>query len=351
MTNSTRISPILLKWYDKNARNLPWRIPPLQSKIGIRPDPYNVWLSEIMLQQTQVKVVKSYYYMFVTRWPSIVILASAINEDVMEAWAGLGYYSRARNLINCAKIIVQNYKGIFPQEEKLLLELPGIGSYTAAAIQSIAFNKRAIVMDGNINRIITRLFAINKPISLSKINIKSYAEDLVPKKRFGDYAQALMDLGSQICTPKNPQCTRCPVKSKCQSFLRGLSNKIPYPMEKKPKPKRYGYAFITFTGDRSIVLERRPSSGLLGGMLSFPSSKWEESNNPKFNPPFNTNWNVLNETVCHTFSHFNLELKIAYGFIHKLPSGYLEQSLKTFDRQSLPTLMRKIYDVGIHNTI
>ena len=346
-----KIATTVLKWYECHARDLPWRIPPIQSRAGVRPNPYHVWLSEVMLQQTTVKAVKPYYEMFKIKWPSITKLALAKDEEIMGAWAGLGYYSRARNLMNCARVIVRDYNSIFPQEEKLLLQLPGIGPYTAAAIQAIAFNKRANVIDGNIDRIITRLFAIYTPIRLSKNRIKLHAASVLPKSRFGDYAQALMDLGSQICTPKNPKCIMCPIKSKCCSYKQGVTNMIPYPIKKKPKLIRYGYVFIILTKNNKILLERRPNSGILGGMLSFPSTNWAESSEPKLCPPFQADWNILDQTVYHTFSHFHLELKIARSLVNKPPSGYLESSLNRSSRKSLPILMRKVFDIGLNDLL
>lgn len=336
-----------MKWYDSNARDLPWRISPSQSKAGIKPNAYQVWLSEIMLQQTTVKAVKPYYDIFTIKWPNITKLALANDSEIMEAWAGLGYYSRARNLIKCARVIVRDYDSTFPKEEKLLLKLPGIGPYTAAAIRAIAFNEEANVIDGNINRIITRVFAIMTPIGLSKNKIKLHAASIIPKSRFGDYAQALMDLGSQICTPKNPKCVICPIKSKCCSHKKGITNSIPYPLTKKPKPKRYGYVFVILTRSNTILLERRPNSGILGGMLAFPSTNWVESSSElKLCPPFLANWNILNQTVYHTFSHFHLELKVVRSVVNNPPVEYLERSLKTFNPKSLPTLMRKVFVIS-----
>ena len=347
MKNKIKISSNLLKWYDQHARELPWRIPPLKSKIGIKPDPYNVWLSEIMLQQTTVKAVISYYESFILKWPNIMQLASTPEEEIMEAWAGLGYYRRARNLIQCAKIVSSEYRGVFPKSERLLLKLPGIGSYTAAAIKSIAFDKKAVVVDGNIARIISRLFAIDTPVALSQNKINTLASDLIPDKRYGDYAQALMDLGSQICTPKNPQCERCPIIKCCKSYAKGLARLIPYRMKKKSKPTKYGYVFVTLVkNNNGLVLERRPNEGLLGGMLCFPSSLWKECSNIDFHPPFDANWTMLNESVTHVFSHFNLNLQIVSGSVQLAPSRYIISPLQNFNRESLPSLMRKVFDIG-----
>ena len=344
-----KIANRTLKWYDSHARILPWRIPPAKSAAGLKPNAYHVWLSEIMLQQTTVKAVEPYYDIFTIKWPTITELAAAKDEEIMAAWAGLGYYSRARNLIKCARIIVRDYNSIFPEDEKVLLELPGIGSYTAAAIRTIAFNKEANVIDGNIDRIISRLFAIMTPISLSKNKIKLYAASMLPKNRFGDYAQALMDLGSQICTPKNPNCTVCPIKSKCSSYKKGITSTIPYRIRKKPKPIRYGYVFVILTKNNSILLERRPDSGILGGMLAFPTTSWGESKELNLSPPIQANWTVLSEKVYHTFSHFHLELMVVRGVVNKLPFEYLEVSLDAFNPKSFPTLMRKVFNIGLQD--
>jgi A/G-specific adenine glycosylase len=300
-----------------------------------------------MLQQTTVNVVKPYYELFISKWPTITDIATAKDEEIMEAWAGLGYYRRARNLIKCAKIVVRDYKGLFPKDEHLLLKLPGVGTYTSAAIRSIGFKKKATVIDGNVARIISRLYVMTEPIALSSKEIKSHADSLVPSKRFGDYTQALMDLGSQICTPRNPKCSNCPINKDCKAFASGLSNKIPYPVQKKAKQVRYGYAFVTLTKNNNIILERRPEDGLLGGMLCFPSSEWRNSQELNFDPPFEADWHVLNESITHVFSHFKLQLKIVHSRINLAPSGYLVMPVKNFNRTALPSLMRKIFDIGV----
>jgi len=243
-------------------------------------------------------------------------------------------------------LVVKDYNSIFPQDEKLLLELPGIGPYTASAIRAIAFNKKANVIDANIDRVIVRLFVIMTPISLSKTKIKTHAAAIIPKNRFGDYAQALMDLGSQICTPKNPKCNSCPIKSECNSYKQDKTNCIPKPLIKKPKPIRYGYVFVILTKNNTILLERRPNLGILGGMLAFPGTIWQESNELKLFPPFQASWDILNQPVNHTFSHFHLELKIAISIVARPPSKYLEISLDTFNPKSLPTLMRKVFAIS-----
>ena len=348
MANHNHLAPKLLQWYDKNARNLPWRIPPTKTRENEKSNPYHTWLSEIMLQQTTVATVKPYFKFFISKWPTIKDLASAEDQEVLEAWAGLGYYRRAHNLIKCARTIAWQYKGEFPAKEELLLKLPGVGEYSAAAIVSIGFNKKATVVDGNISRIISRLFTIDKPIIYARKLIKTYAKNLVPSRRFGDYTQALMDLGATVCKPRNPQCGSCPIKIYCQSFHHGLTRQIPRKTPKKIKPVRYGYAFVS-KNENNIILELRPPRGLLGGMLCFPTSNWESSNEMKLCPPFETKWVTVNEVVSHTFTHFKLSLKIVCATVEFVPEGYIIKSLENFDRNSLPSLMRKVLDVGLKN--
>ena len=347
MKNQKQISLIVLDWYDNEARSLPWRIEPHHSKTGVLADPYKVWLSEIMLQQTTVKAVIPYYEKFVARWPNINSLSLASDQDVMEAWAGLGYYTRARNLVKCARVIVSQYNSVFPTDEKSLLALPGIGPYTASAIRSIAFDKKATVIDGNINRFILRFYAILTPISKSKKIIKSLAEGLTPQNRSGDYAQALMDIGSTICIAKCPRCQKCPIKAKCLSHKKDITQKIPCPENKQIKPTRYGYAYIIFSKEESFLLVRRPNHGLLGGMLGYPTSDWTIKKPTSFNPPLETNWTIHKETIKHTFSHFNLELKLVSGFSDYVPKGYLKKHFKTYNKLLLPSLMRKIFEFMI----
>ena len=346
MPNVITIAPRLLNWYDKNGRKLAWRVSPAESLNGIKADPYHIWLSEIMLQQTTVRAVEPYFKSFLLKWPTVKDLAAAKDEDILEAWAGLGYYRRAHNLIKCARMVINVYDGLFPQEEKLLLQLPGIGSYTSAAIRSIGFNKKSTVVDGNISRIISRLFAINTPISTSQKTIKIRASNLVPSTRFSDYAQALMDLGSLICTPRKPNCVKCPIKEVCKSYIKGIETLIPHSAKKKVKPIKYGYVFVTINKNNNFILERRPEKGLLGGMLCFPSSEWKNSKDVEFNPPFSANWETLNEPVIHIFSHFTLSLTIALSSISFAPKGYLNRPLENFNRESLPSLMRKVFDIA-----
>jgi A/G-specific adenine glycosylase len=299
----------LLAWYDTHARALPWRQPP-----GIRPDPYAVWLSEIMLQQTTVKAVIPYYAKFLARWPRVTDLAAAQLDDVLGAWAGLGYYSRARNLHACAKAVAEEHGGRFPTEETKLLKLPGIGAYTAAAIAAIAFDQPAVAVDGNIERVVARLFALEKPLPGAKPDIKKLAATLVPPARPGDYTQAMMDLGAGICSPRSPSCMLCPVIAHCDAARLGIAERLPLKAPKKERPNRYGAAFLAIRRDGAVLLRQRPPKGLLGGMLEVPSSDWrgerESAAEAMKAAPLQAEWQKLTGPVEHTFTHFHLELDI-----------------------------------------
>jgi A/G-specific adenine glycosylase len=338
-----KINTALLLWYDSHARDLPWRIPPSKSISGLKQDPYKVWLSEIMLQQTTVATVIPYFNKFTAQWKNIEELAKARENKIMEAWAGLGYYSRARNLIKCSHLIFERYDSIFPKQREELLKLPGVGPYTAAAIQSIAFGQKATVIDGNIERIIVRLYTLLKPVKYLKTEIKNIAASLTPEKRCGDYAQSLMDLGATICTPKKPKCDACPINSYCSSYGKGIEDLLPSKISQSCKVTRYGYAFVAITSDYKLVMERRPPKGLLGGMLSFPCSEWPQADFPKFIPPFFADWTVQNQVVTHKFTHFELKLRVAISYISTLPDGFLSNSIDNFDSSKLPSLMRKVY--------
>ena len=261
----------LLAWYDRHRRTLPWRAP-----AGRRADPYVVWLSEIMLQQTTVATVGDYFRRFVERWPTIEALAAAPIDEVLSAWAGLGYYARARNLHACALAVAGPHGGRFPTEEAALLALPGIGAYTAAAIRAIAFDQPASAVDGNVERVIARLFAIETPLPDAKTEIKARAARLVPAERAGDYAQAMMDLGATVCTPRNPRCVICPLMANCKARKLGLAEDLPRRAPKALKPTRRGLAFVLARKDGAILLRKRPPKGLLGGMDEVPSSPWRE---------------------------------------------------------------------------
>ena len=291
----------ILAHYDAHARLLPWRSPPGTPA----PDPYRVWLSEVMLQQTTVAAVKDYFAHFTTRWPSVDALAAAEDADVMAAWAGLGYYARARNLLACARVVARDLGGRFPEEESDLRKLPGIGPYTAAAIAAIAFGKPAAVMDGNVERVVARLYAISKPLPAAKPDIYARVAHLTPPDRPGDFAQAMMDLGATICTPRKPACGICPVADACQGRL--SADHFPVKAAKTLKPHRQGRAWWLQAQDH-VFLIRRPEKGLLGGMRALPSCSWQGHGET---PPVDGAWQSLGD-VGHVFTHFRLTLGI-YG--------------------------------------
>jgi A/G-specific adenine glycosylase len=335
----------LLAWYDRHRRVLPWRAP-----AGKRMDPYKVWLSEIMLQQTTVATVGEYFRRFIERWPTIEALAAAPLDDVLSAWAGLGYYARARNLHACAKAVVERHGGHFPETEIELLELPGIGPYTAAAIASIAFDRPASAVDGNVERVIARLFAIETPLPAAKEEIRPRAAGLVPQKRAGDYAQAMMDLGATICVPRNPRCMLCPLNANCLARKMEIAEELPRRAPKADKPTRRGLAFVLMRKDGTILLRKRPPKGLLGGMDEVPSSQWREG---KFElaealreAPVEARWQTLDGLVRHTFTHFHLELVVARASVAKTVSGEW-CAIDKLDERALPTVMRKIIEHAV----
>ena len=339
------ISKILLRWYVKNGRVLPWRVSPKDSESGQTPDPYKVWVSEIMLQQTTVKTVIPYFQKFIEKWGCIDKLSHANEGEVLAFWAGLGYYARGRNLLRCAKELRDRFNSKIPNDKKKLLSLPGIGEYTASAIRSIAFGEKEVVVDANIERVICRLFKIERPIKQSKKDIKECASQLFPEFHSGDLAQALMDFANSICKPKKPFCAQCPISRSCLSFKYGVVENIPAKPIKKNKPIRKGYVFFVTLKPNKFLLERRPSKGILGGLLGFPTTKWDvEKNDLSF--PFEANWFYTGSVVTHQFSHFKLELEIVFGETEYSKfdnSKYLVFERQNFDLLSLPTLMRKVY--------
>ena len=264
----------LLAWYDLHARTLPWRVGPAQRAAGRLPDPYRVWLSEVMLQQTTVAAVKGYFERFTHRWPTVQALAAAPEAEVMAEWAGLGYYARARNLIACARVVADEFGGQFPRTGDELVKLPGIGPYTAAAIAAIAFDRPETVVDGNVERVMARLHAIEEPLPAAKRRLAGLAARLTPPERPGDHAQALMDLGATVCTPKSPSCGACPWAGDCAAHKKGLANVLPRRAPRAARPTRHGIAYIARRADGAWLVERRPSRGLLGGMLGWPCSEW-----------------------------------------------------------------------------
>lgn len=297
----------LLAWYDEERRDLPWRVGP-----GKRADPYRVWLSEIMLQQTTVKAVIPFYLRFLARWPTVRALAAAPLDDVLAAWAGLGYYSRARNLHKCAVVVATQLGGKFPSSTKELQKLPGIGPYTAAAIAAIAFGEAATPVDGNIERVVARLFAVRQPLPPAKTELKRLAATLTPQRRAGDFAQAMMDLGAGICTPKRPSCLVCPVQQDCAASARGIAEQLPLRLERAERPQRVGFAFVALREDGRVLLRKRPEAGLLGGMLEVPGTEWGDLLPPAREAlrtaPVRADWWAVPGTVVHVFTHFRLEV-------------------------------------------
>lgn len=340
----------LLAWYDRHRRSLPWRAKP-----GETPDPYRVWLSEIMLQQTTVTAVKPYYEKFLTLFPRLDDLARAPTETVMSAWAGLGYYSRARNLHACAQKLVEVHGGEFPQEPDALKTLPGIGDYTSAAIAAIAFNRVASVVDGNVERVITRLYAIEEPLPSAKKQIKALTSALVPHDRPGDFAQAMMDLGATLCSPKSPSCLLCPFDGRCAAQARGDAETFPRKMPKKEGQKRRGAAFVVLRDDGAILLRTRPAQGLLGGMTEVPGTEWSADfkiQSALDAAPLKAEWTRLRGHVSHVFTHFPLEVTIyatRCSARKSAPHGARFVSLSALDQEALPSLMRKIIQFALES--
>lgn len=347
--DASKLSTELLNWYDRHAREMPWRVGPADRARGIKPDPYRIWLSEVMLQQTTVAAVREYFTRFTLRWPHVDDLAAAADADVMGEWAGLGYYARARNLLKCARVVSTELGGIFPDTYDGLIALPGIGPYTAAAISSIAFDSPETVLDGNVERVMARLFDIHDPLPGVKPILKRHAADLTPPVRPGDYAQAVMDLGATICTPKNPACGICPWRAPCAARVAGAAADLPKKTPKKPKPTRNGIVYLARSASGDWLLEQRPDKGLLGGMLCWPSSEWTDKTGTSVPAhPFEGNWHALGGEVRHTFTHFHLILQIE---IAELPTGFIPLanqrlvSKHQFKPSDLPTVMRKAFDL------
>jgi A/G-specific adenine glycosylase len=311
-TSAPRIRQELLAWYDAHARDLPWRVRPADRSRGRRADPYRVWLSEIMLQQTTVPHATPYFLKFTGAWPTVGDLAAAPEADVMAAWAGLGYYARARNLIACARHVAAELGGLFPDSEDGLRALPGVGPYTAAAIAAIAFDRAANVVDGNVERVISRLFAVEAPIPTAKPELKRLAGELVADDRPGDWAQGLMDLGAMVCTPSAPACAICPLAFACQARATGAPQTYPRREAKPERPQRYGAAYLLTAGDR-VALVQRPAKGLLGGMLGLPTSDWRErpwsDAEAIAAAPIAADWRTAG-VITHVFTHFALDLRL-----------------------------------------
>lgn len=332
----------LLRWYDGGAaRVLPWRIGPAERAGGVQPDPYRVWLSEVMLQQTTVAAVRDYFQRFTRRWPTVLSLAAADDDAVMAEWAGLGYYARARNLLACARTVAAG-GGAFPQDRAGLQALPGIGAYTSAAIAAIAFDRPETVVDGNVERVVARLFAVTDPMPRSKPALARLAATLTPGQRPGDYAQAMMDLGATVCTPRAPRCAVCPVEGFCAARAAGLTADLPRKEAKPDKPTRHGIAYVAIRADGAPLLETRPGRGLLGGMPGWPGTDWVSDPEPA--PPLPADWRVLPGTVRHTFTHFHLHLTVAIALVGDDVAPLRGRFRPGFDPASLPTVFRKVWD-------
>ncbi len=348
------LSTQLLQWYDRHARVLPWRAPP-----GTIADPYEVWLSEIMLQQTTVVTVKPYFDKFKKTWPKVGDLANASLDEVLSAWAGLGYYARARNLHRCAQVVADEHQGIFPQTEVELKQLPGIGQYTAAAIAAIAFGQRAVVVDGNVERVMARLFAVEEPLPDAKSVLKEHADSLTPDDRAGDYAQAVMDLGATICAPRKANCLICPWSDPCAGRRQGIAETLPRKKPKAQKPTRSGTAFMVLNSRGELLLRDRELKGLLGGMAEVPSTPWVESPEPDTpvlnHAPVDADWTQLNGLVRHTFTHFHLELGVWAARVTgeaavrsaAWPDRCRWVARRDLDTAALPSVMRKVIAHGL----
>ncbi len=340
---TSNLSGQLLAWYDRHRRVLPWRAP-----AGQRTEPYAVWLSEIMLQQTTIAAVIPYFLRFLDRWPTVADLAAAPLDGVLTEWAGLGYYARARNLHACAKAVVERHGGVFPADREALKALPGIGDYTSGAIAAIAFDIPAAAVDGNAERALSRLFAIDTPMPAAKPELRAIGESLVPADRPGDFAQALMDLGATICTPRKPSCVLCPWRGSCRALALGIAETLPRKVAKAVRPHRTGIAFWVMDGTGAVLLRRRAEKGLLGGMMEVPSTEWAAAMpSPaaaKSAAPVTAEWRVLPGQVRHVFTHFELTLTV---WVTKVP-GKGDPKLGTwvkpdrFGDYALPSLMMKV---------
>lgn len=333
----------LLAWYDRHARVLPWR-----ARKGTHSAPYRVWLSEIMLQQTTVKAVAPYYARFLDKWPTVEALAAAALDDVLRAWAGLGYYARARNLHACALAVVERHGGVFPDRLDDLRALPGIGDYTAAAIVAIAFDAPAVPVDGNVERVVTRLYAVEEELPAAKPRIKVLAASLLPPRRAGDFAQALMDLGATICTPKKPACVLCPWSEACLARARGEQELYPRKAPKREGKLRRGAAFVALRADGAVLLRTRPDKGLLARMTEVPGSAWTHDFNvadAADAAPLPAKWRRLPGVVRHVFTHFPLELTVFVAQVPratKAPKGARWIKLADAANEALPNVMRKV---------
>ncbi|MEC9343566.1 MAG: A/G-specific adenine glycosylase [Pseudomonadota bacterium] len=340
----------LLVWYERHARVLPWRVGPGERQAGIRPDPYHVWLSEVMLQQTQVATVRGYFERFVERWPAVRDLAQENEAEVLKAWAGLGYYRRARNLKRCAETVWRDHGGVFPGDAAGLRDLPGIGDYTSAAIAAIAIGEAVAVVDGNVERVIARLYALERPPRLAKPQIRALVEAMLPAARPGDFAQAMMDLGATLCTPKKPSCMLCPVAEHCAARENGKPEAWPVREAKKQKPARRGAAYVAADETGAVLLRQRGETGLLAGMSEVPTSAWTASADGETGPqaaPFAGPWREAG-TVRHVFTHFALEMTVWHCRVAARPvtEGWWSPAAQ-LPGEALPTVMKKAIETAI----
>ena len=330
----------ILSWYDRHARAMPWRVPPAARARGVRPDPYGVWLSEVMLQQTTVAAVRPYWERFVARWPTVRDLAAAEDGEVMGAWAGLGYYARARNLLACARAVVAAHGGVFPATRDGLLALPGVGPYTAAAVAAICHDEAVAVVDGNVERVTARLHAVEAPLPGARGRLLALAEAATPRARAGDYAQAVMDLGATVCTPRAPACGVCPWMARCAGRRAGIAAELPRRAPRAEKPVRRGVLWVATDGAGAWLLERRPARGLLGGTLGWPTTTWGEA--PEGAPPVPADWRDAG-ALRHAFTHFRLEAAVRAAVAGGAPGRGGWVPAAAFDAAALPTLMRRAH--------
>jgi A/G-specific adenine glycosylase len=345
--SSDTISGKLLDWYDTHARDLPWRARPGAPA----PDPYRVWLSEVMLQQTTVAAVRDYFAAFTRRWPDVTALAAAGDDEVMAAWAGLGYYARARNLLACAREVAAR-GGRFPDTEEELRALPGLGAYTAAAVAAIAFGRRAVVVDANVERVVARFFALEEPLPGARPGIRALADGITPDLRSGDFAQAMMDLGATICTSRSPRCMLCPLSDGCAARMTGAPDRFPVKAPKKAKPARRGRAFW-IERDECVWLVRRPGKGMLGGMRALPDDGWHSRTDGSGEGPLHGPWESAGK-VDHVFTHFSLELNLAVYLGGQTDSLRPDEGewwpLDRLEEAGLPTLFAKAARLALAGT-
>lgn len=331
----------LLAWYDDSARALPWRVRPEDRARGVAADPYAVWLSEIMLQQTTVPHATPYWEKFLARFPTVTDLARANRDEVLAMWAGLGYYARARNLHKCAGVIADEHGGAFPNTEAALLKLPGIGLYTAATLAAICFDEATNIVDGNVERVISRIFALDNPLPKARRELRALAATLAAPKRAGDYGQALMDLGATVCTPRSPKCGDCPWQRHCAANAAGTQTDYPKKIKKAKLPIRYGAVFVLRAGG-AVMLERRDDEGLLGGMMGFPGTAWgERPEDPLASAPCARNWELCAGELRHIFTHFDLRLSVYRAEIPAPTQDGIWAPLADIKRYALPTVMTK----------